>query len=244
MTRHRTLRALARRLPGLAGSVTATTGAGVVMTFDDGPDPRETDRVLDALGRQGATATFFVLLSRTRRHPEILRRVLSEGHEVALHGPDHRALTTFGYAEVARRTREARDELQHVTGATVRWFRPPYGHQSPATWVAVRRCGLVPVLWSGTTWDWKDVDPVERRAKAAAGIRPGAIILAHDGIAGLADGAATDHVALAERAELAELVLADCAARGLAVSSLGRALRKASPVRTTTFTTLRRSGQG
>src|SRR5690606_32118384 len=62
------------------------------LTYDDGPDPDSTPRVLDALRRHGAVATFFVLTEAARRHPDVLRRIVDEGHEIALHGSDHRSL--------------------------------------------------------------------------------------------------------------------------------------------------------
>ena len=65
------------------------------LTYDDGPDPRTTPGVLDVLARHGATATFFVLSEPARRHPEIVRRIVEEGHELALHGKDHTSLLTL-----------------------------------------------------------------------------------------------------------------------------------------------------
>jgi peptidoglycan/xylan/chitin deacetylase (PgdA/CDA1 family) len=108
-------------------------GAGerpVVLTYDDGPEPGGTDAVLKVLAGHGVTATFFVLLSRTRRYPGLLSEVLAAGHEIGLHGVDHQRLTTLDPAHVAQRTADARHELEDTIGREVRWFRPPYGGQS------------------------------------------------------------------------------------------------------------------
>ncbi|MEO7235452.1 MAG: polysaccharide deacetylase family protein, partial [Lapillicoccus sp.] len=122
---------------GVLASVVATTAPSLVLTFDDGPDPANTPRVLEVLRDRGASATFFVLMTRVRREPRLLAELMAAGHEVGLHGPDHRVLTQFSSREVRRRTEEARRELEDVTGTAVRWFRPPYGAQTPATWVGV-----------------------------------------------------------------------------------------------------------
>lgn len=230
-----------RRQGWLLGSVTSTTSKGVVITLDDGPDPDQTPKVLEALAESNATATFFVLLSRARRHPQIVRSILANGHEVALHGPDHRDLTEFGPLQVWLRTRAARFELEAIAECRVRWFRPPYGRQTPATWAAIRAAGLEPVLWDSTTWDWKEVEPEQRYAKALEGARPGALLLAHDGIAGAGDGVPDGPPALVERAELLAGVLAEYSALGLRGYSLRAALESGRVVRTVQFTSLTRT---
>lgn len=230
-----------RRAGAPIGSIeaVATTEPEIVLTFDDGPDPVGTPAVLEALARHGATATFFVLLTRVRRHPDLVERVRREGHEIALHGVDHQRLTRFSGAEVRARTAAARAELEVLTGEPVRWFRPPYGAQTLPTWLAVRRTGLVPVLWGPTTWDWRDVGQDERVRKAQVGARAGAVVLAHDAFAGAADGAVDDGQGLVEpdvdRYDLVDRVLTAYAADGLRGRSLGDALARGRPVRSVRF---------
>lgn len=167
------------------GSVRAVRGPdpAVVLTYDDGPDPEGTPRVLDVLAARGATATFFVLMDNARRHPALLDRIAVAGHEIALHGLDHRRLTALPAAEVHRRTARGKAELEDLTGAPVRWFRPPYGAQTPTTWLAVRRCGLRPVVWGPTAWDWLDLPVEELAGNAVQGMHAGSVLLAHDGFA-------------------------------------------------------------
>ncbi len=231
-------RRTARRSAGtLLGSAVElrTAAPEVVLTFDDGPEPGGTDRVLSALAEAGASATFFVLLTRVRRYPALLGEVLAAGHEVALHGVDHRALPTLPPDEVARLVRAGRAELEDVTGQPVRWFRPPYGRQTFRNWRAVTGAGLMPVLWGPTTWDWRDVPTAERVAKAQEGVRPGAIVLAHDGFAGPADGACDGPPPELDRGELVTRVLEGYAERGLSARSLEQALVSGSLVRQTWF---------
>lgn len=99
----------------------------VVLTYDDGPTPGVTDRLLPVLAEASATATFFVLLTRVRSRVGLLRETLAAGHEVGLHGPDHRRLTTLPPETLATRFRDAKAELEDVMGAEVRWSRPPDG---------------------------------------------------------------------------------------------------------------------
>lgn len=235
------LRRALRRAGAPLGSVVAvrTAAPEIVLTFDDGPDPVGTPAVLDALAAHGASATFFVLLTRVRRHPDLLERVRREGHEVGLHGVDHQPLPRFSAAEARARTAAARAELEVLTGTPVRWFRPPYGAQTPATWLAVRRAGLVPVLWGPTTWDWRDLAQDDRVRKAQEGARAGAVVLAHDAFAGSADRAVDDGHGLrapdVDRFELVDRVLGAYAGLGLRGRSLGDALHRGTVVRAAHF---------
>jgi peptidoglycan/xylan/chitin deacetylase (PgdA/CDA1 family) len=237
----RVLRGAAVPLGSVVGSVHAvrTSEPEIVLTFDDGPDPVGTPAVLEALAAHGATATFFVLLTRARRHPDLVERVCREGHEVGLHGVDHQPLPAFTYAEARARTASAARELEGLTGAPVRWFRPPYGAQTPLSWLATRRAGLVPVLWGPTTWDWRDLPQADRVRKAQEGAAAGAVVLAHDAFAGLADGAPEERSRLVEpvldRFDLVDRVLTAYAARGLRARSLRDALERGSPSRVARF---------
>lgn len=234
----RATRRRARRSAGalLGSAVEVRTDAPhVVLTFDDGPEPGGTDRVLAALEDAGATATFFVLLTRVRKYPALLAEVVDAGHEVALHGTDHRALPTLPPDEVERLVRAGRAELEDATGTPIRWFRPPYGRQTVRNWRSILGAGMLPVLWGPTTWDWKDVSPEERVAKAMTGVGPGAIVLAHDGFAGPEDGACDGPPPRLDRGELISSVLQGYAAAGLVARSVGDALAEGSLVRETWF---------
>jgi peptidoglycan/xylan/chitin deacetylase (PgdA/CDA1 family) len=212
VTAARRLGPAARRAAGLlAGSAVAvrTTAPAVALTFDDGPEPGGTDRVLTALADAGATATFFVLLTRVRRYRSLLDDVLAGGHEIGLHGEDHRPLPELPPGEVAGTLAGARAQLEDATGRPVRWYRPPYGR----------------------TWDWKDVAPAERLAKAVVGARPGAIVLAHDGFAGAEDAAVDGPAPVLDRGVLITGVLSRYADLGLSARSYGEVLATGSPVR-------------
>lgn len=225
------------RAARFVGSVTEvrTSRPHVVMTFDDGPDPSNTEVVLEALASRQATATFFVLLSRTRRYRSLVGEVLAAGHEIALHGTDHRRLTTLPVRDVYRRMLDGRRELEDLSDGEVHWFRSPYGAQGLTTWHAITRAGMTPVMWGRTLWDWKHVTDAERLDKAITGIRPGEIVLGHDGFAGPEDGVDDGPRPVVDHARLLRDVFDGYAANGLVARSLGDVLRTGEPVRQATF---------
>lgn len=237
-TAKRVIKPLVDRHSSFIGSVVSvrTDRNHVVLTYDDGPEPGGTDRILEVLRKREVSATFFILVGRARKFPSLLGEIVAAGHETALHGLDHRALTTFGYRDALRRTADGRAELEDLTGRQVVWFRPPYGRQTPLTWHASRRAGLVPVLWGPTTWDWRDISQAERVASALRGAEAGSILLAHDGHAGPADGAfhEPDPPQL-DRGDLAARVLDAYAERGLGCVSLSASLHSGELVKSARF---------
>jgi peptidoglycan/xylan/chitin deacetylase (PgdA/CDA1 family) len=204
----------------------------VVLTYDDGPTPGVTDRLLSVLAEAGATATFFVLLTRARPHVALLREVLSAGHEIGLHGRDHRRLTTLTDAETERLPevmRDARAELEDLASVEVRWFRPPYGAQDAATWRAVRAADLTPVMWSVHCQDWLTVPLEDRLHDLRRGPLAGSIVLLHDGFADTGDGVDDGPPPQVDRPALTTAVLDEIRAAGLRPESLGAALGTAGP---------------
>lgn len=234
MSARSTAVAAARRATWFVGTVVSvrTDAPEFVLTYDDGPVSGSTDRILGVLAEHGATATFFVLLSRVRTDPGLLSAMVDAGHEIALHGTDHRDLTAMPIDEVRRRMLDGRRELEDAAGRRVRWFRPPYGHQTFRVWRAVRAAELTPVLWGPTTWDSRaDVDQEQRVAAALRGAGRGAILLAHDNFADAVDGVDDGTPPSVDRVDLIARVLDGYTERGLSARSLGDALRSGTLVR-------------
>ena len=205
--------------------------AGVtVLTYDDGPTPGVTDRLLPVLAEAGATATFFVLLTRVRASPGLFREVQAAGHEIALHGPDHLRLTSLPPEAHATRFLEARAELEDLAGVAVRWSRPPYGAQDVASWHAARDAGLQPVLWSISCLDWETHPHEDYLAELRTRDPAGAVVLLHDGFADERDGVDDGPAPSLDRIALTRAVLEEIGASGLMPSSLGAAPHHAKPV--------------
>ncbi len=153
----------------------------LALTFDDGPDPATTPAVLDALADAGTHATFFVVLPLAQAHPEMLRRILAEGHEVAPHAVKHRhAWLRTPWSAALEPVRAAR-RLAELTGQPARYYRPPHGAYTLATLLGLRWAGLLGVHWSVEGRDWKpDSTPKRSVRHVMAHVHPGAVVVLHD----------------------------------------------------------------
>ena len=151
------------------------------LTFDDGPGP-STPEVLDALGREGVRATFFVLGQQVERHPEIVRRMVAEGHQLANHGYDHGILIFRGARHVREQLRRTERAVERAVGADAmtRVCRTPHGFRGPATALACSRAGYRMAAWTHGVFDSAEpgVAVIARRASRA--LAPGTILLLHD----------------------------------------------------------------
>ena len=172
------LQPLLRRLYGSTFAV-ATDERLMALTFDDGPDPEHTPRLLELLARHGAKATFFMVGARAARHPELVARVAAEGHEIGNHGWDHPSLPGLPSAAVAGQLERTRAVLAPHGQALM---RPPYGHQDLRTHRIARRLGYRPVFWSITGEDWRGHDAATIAGHILERAAPGAIVLLHDSL--------------------------------------------------------------
>ena len=127
----------------------------VALTFDDGPHPEGTRRILGELDRLGWKATFFLIGGQARRHRDVVREVIDAGHEVALHGDEHRYLIARWPHDVYDDLRRCRDSVGDLVGTEPTWWRPPYGVLSGPALAAARVLHLRPVLWSAWGRDWR-----------------------------------------------------------------------------------------
>ncbi len=167
-----------RFLPGLAGLGRADH---IALTFDDGPDPESTPEFLDLLDGHGLQATFFVVGSQLARFPDLGRRIVAAGHEIALHGWEHRCHLWRGPREVLRDLSRGRDLVLAVTGQQPRWYRPPFGVLTGGTVRACRRLGLTAVLWNCWGRDWtRRATPDSVCRAVTRDLGGGGTILLHD----------------------------------------------------------------
>jgi peptidoglycan/xylan/chitin deacetylase (PgdA/CDA1 family) len=184
------------------------------ITFDDGPSPLHTERILERLGRHDAYATFFQLGRRVARHPEITRRVSQAGHEIGLHDQHHLPPILLPRALRQSELRACEAAVRAAGVEPARWYRPPFGVMSAAQAADVRAWGYTPVLG--------DVFPRDPQRPGIARIvewtleclRPGSILILHDG-SGYGDFDRSQTMAAAD------LILDKAAQRGLRAVSVG-----------------------
>lgn len=169
-------------------AITAPRRPGeIALTFDDGPNPEWTPRLLDILAEHEVKATFFMLGKFAEAQPELVRRVAAEGHLVGDHSWSHPKLSRCPAKQIEEELKRTKDTLEQIVGAKVRFFRPPFGARRPAVFRIARQLGLEPVLWNAMTNDWsepsaekiaatlsKRVDALMQRGRAAN-------IVLHDG---------------------------------------------------------------
>ncbi|MFL5575340.1 MAG: polysaccharide deacetylase family protein [Gemmatimonadaceae bacterium] len=153
----------------------------VALTFDDGPNPRATPAVLDALGEGGVRATFFVLGRHAERWPELVARAAAEGHQVANHGYYHRKLHRRGPGYVRRDLRLGAEAIERASGVRPRLFRAPHGFRSPWVTAIAASLGQRTVGWSLGVWDTARPGAAEIARRTVEGARDRAILLLHDG---------------------------------------------------------------
>lgn len=153
----------------------------VAMTFDDGPHPRNTPRLLDILRARNIKATFYVIGQNVDRYPGIVRRIVAEGHEIGNHTYTHRKLTALGDSAVRTEMQRTEDAIVRAAGVKPRTMRPPYGA------LAQRQRELIfsdfnypTILWSIDPRDWQRPGPSVVTSRIVGKVHNGAIILAHD----------------------------------------------------------------
>jgi len=154
----------------------------VALTFDDGPDPDVTPRVLDLLDRHGARATFFCIGERVRAHPEIAAEIARRGHRVENHTQTHPHLFACYPAPALRREVEgAQEAIARAAGRAPRLFRAPAGLRNPLLDRVLCRAGLRLVSWTRRGFDALEKDPDRIARRLLAGLAAGDVLLLHDG---------------------------------------------------------------
>lgn len=155
---------------------------GIVLTFDDGPDPIYTPRVLDVLDEHGAKATFFVIGRKVEKYPEVVRDIVARGHDVGVHGFAHDRLFSLRSPHRVKRDLErAILTLQRVTSVRPTLFRPPIGHTNPTIARIADQLDLTVVGWSAAGRDGlAGASSARVAARIANALDDGVIVLLHD----------------------------------------------------------------
>jgi peptidoglycan-N-acetylglucosamine deacetylase len=153
----------------------------LALTFDDGPDPVWTPRLLDLLGRLGARATFFPIAPRAAAHGVTIERMQAEGHAIGLHCGQHVRHSERDAAWLERDT-DAALELLAGVGVTPTFWRTPWGDTAPWSTKIARERDLRLIGWTADTQDWRGDSATEMFEATRAALADGAIVLAHDGL--------------------------------------------------------------
>ena len=152
----------------------------VALTFDDGPSPDWTPKILDELKAAGIKATFFMLGNHVEKYPDVARRIVSEGHEIGNHTYDHHVLIYYTMQELEDELNKADRVIKEATGVEARYFRPPKAWLTREEKVKIKDMGYKVILWSLNSKDWVTFHDKQITSYILRNIQPGDIILFHD----------------------------------------------------------------
>ena len=190
--------------------------AHVALTFDDGPDPGSTPEFARVLAERNVRATFFMLGSMVALAPGLAAEIAAAGHEIGVHGWDHRYLPARSPRATRSDLTRAAELIADVTGAQPRLFRPPYGVLSGPALLTARELGLTPVLWGAWGREWAAAaTPQSVLQTLLGGLTGGVTVLLHD------SGCTSPPGAWQAGLGAVPLLLDECARRGLAVGPVG-----------------------
>jgi len=164
----------------------------LAITFDDGPNPAITPKLLDLFDKHSGRATFFLIGDFVRQCPELARETVARGHSLGNHTKSHPNLFKCGPAEIRMQLQSCSEAIGEATGATPKWFRPPFGLRNPWVIPAANQMGMQAVMWSLISFDWSAqstewliprMAPIAARAKQRSekNINTGDILCLHDG---------------------------------------------------------------
>ncbi|HYK54162.1 MAG TPA: polysaccharide deacetylase family protein [Candidatus Eremiobacteraceae bacterium] len=154
----------------------------VALTFDDGPNPPYTDRIIDYLHTEHVPATFFVVGLAVQAHPDVVRRELADGNAIGNHTWDHAHLVLLSRTHIERELTTTEDEIQKVTGEHTQLFRPPFGARDFRVISVAHQMGLQVIMWSvPLPADWTQPPPRVIADRVLKYVKDGSIIVLHDG---------------------------------------------------------------
>lgn len=152
----------------------------IALTFDDGPMPESTNRILETLDQYDAKATFFMLGNNVQANPDLAKKVADNGHEIANHSITHADLNKVSAEQVRKEMIDSKKLIENVTGKTPTLFRPPYGSKNDIVHEIANETEQSIALWSIDTYDWQHLNPNATFEKVQTNVKPGSIILMHD----------------------------------------------------------------
>ncbi|MEN6566536.1 MAG: polysaccharide deacetylase family protein [Veillonellales bacterium] len=166
---------------GMAFSEIPTNRKEVALTFDDGPYPPYTDQILDILKEYQVPATFFVIGQNAEKHPELVARIVREGHQVGNHSYHHIDLLKADSSVIAAEIDRTSQVIANITGQPPKFVRPPHGFRDPVVMEAMNKRGLTVVEWSVMSRDWTNPGVEAIVERTVGKVQNGSVILLHDG---------------------------------------------------------------
>ncbi|MEV7506514.1 polysaccharide deacetylase family protein [Streptomyces sp. JL4002] len=174
------VRPAVRTRPILELPADASTASSMVLTFDDGPDPRYTPAILDTLSRYGVRAMFFVCGEMATEHRDLLRRMAAEGHVIGNHTWTHPLIPKLGRPALAAEIGRTSEVVEKTVGEAPKWFRAPYGAWNRAAFEIGAELGMEPLAWTVDSLDWEEPGVTTIVGRVLRGAGPRAIVLSHD----------------------------------------------------------------
>lgn len=152
----------------------------IAITFDDGPH-LFTESILDVLREYKAKASFFLIGKSIEENPEIVQRIVDEGHTIGNHSYTHHKLfPLFSKKNIAHEIEKTNELIKNTTGKTINYFRPPYGVTNPAIAAAVKATQMKTIAWNLRSFDTMSANPEKVIKKVIAQLKPGSVVLLHD----------------------------------------------------------------
>jgi peptidoglycan/xylan/chitin deacetylase (PgdA/CDA1 family) len=165
----------------IAAVMPSSTDKIVALTFDDGPWPNQTDKILEILKTENVPGTFFMLGIQAKRNPALAARVAQQGELVGNHTYDHALLTKMKFGQIQGDIAKGADAIRSATGTTTVWFRPPYGAVNKNVWAAAKGAKESLVLWDVDSLDWTRPGPPKIVSNVMRHVGQASIVLMHDG---------------------------------------------------------------
>lgn len=174
-----TLPQLRAKYPDVFKVSGAAKESSIALTFDDGPDDRFTPQILDMLKAYGVKATFFVLGKKAEAHPDVIRRMVKEGHLVGNHSYRHPLFTKLTVDEFAKEVEQTEDVLNRIIGIRPKLLRPPYGEINEEQLQWAKNSGYMIVNWNVDSLDWKSLSEQQVSGNILGHTKAGSIVLQH-----------------------------------------------------------------
>ncbi len=155
----------------------------VLLTFDDGPDPEKTPKVLDILAKNDIKAIFFMIGNRAEQQPELVKRVVAEGHIIGNHSYAHNNfMSLFSKKNLTADIAQSQTVLEELSGRKIPFFRPPIGYTNPSYAKVLAKLRLTNVGWTVRSYDSVYTEPNKLIERLLSKIAPGSIVLLHDNL--------------------------------------------------------------